>query len=114
MPVPIIIALVFMIVITAGGLFLIFFLVFRSAKSNSDFIKNAMQIKVGMNARDAFRIMNVQATTIEEDRDRIIVVWKQQQWTHGTLLLRSLKIVVDENEKIVSVVGENLDRSAWI
>lgn len=114
MPVPLIIALVFMIVITLGGLFLVFFLIFRSAKSNSDFVKNALQIKVGMDAQDAFRIMDTRAATIEEDRDRIIIVWKQQQWIHGTLLLRSLKIVVAESEKIVSVVGENLDRSAWI
>ena len=110
MPYQIIIVLVLISIVIIAGIVLIFTLAFRNDKLYREFIEKANRIKVGMNAKDVFQIMNCKATTIEEDGDSIVAVWKDQQWHHGTLLLRSLKIVIDKDERVVSVVGENLEK----
>ena len=61
-----------------------------------------------MTAEDVFQSMNCKATSIEEDGDKVFVIWKDNIWRIGSVISRSLKVVIGSDERVMRVVKENL------
>lgn len=108
--------IVFMIIIFVVFWIILIVMSVNVVNSHKRFINNAKKIELGMTKNDVISLMGEPTgKRISEDSSKYILLWQKSQWkgiAFGGTLIRSVRITF-ENDKVVSIEEDNLNKSLY-
>lgn len=95
-------------------LVIVFIIIANWSGRHKDFIENVNNLEEGMSKQEVLDIMG-EPTSEELDGKKDILIWEKSQWKgiqNGGTVTRSVKVVI-KNDKVISIVTKNLDKSTF-